>query len=176
MATVPESSLEQLFDFVWACYIRGENLYVCGNGGLYAVAQHLVVDWVKGASEGITIKRLKAEQLGANGSLLSAWANDHKYGDVYKEELASKERGGNFRYNFIPMSCSGNSENILTATEQARRDGANIFRIVGFNGGDLFDMAPGIHIPSMDYGIVEDCTHSIMHWLMKRLRFELDSN
>ena len=140
----------------------------------FSIAAHLAVDFTKGAvCEGnklnITKRRMKVIQLGANGSKISAWANDRKFDEIYFQELRTLTEGSD-NFNVLALTCSGNSPNIVNLVEHATREKAKVMGIVGFTGGDIAGMCEVVHVKSEDYGIVEDVAHKIMHWTTQRLR------
>ena len=94
-------------------------MFTCGNGGSAATAVHLACDLAKGAiapgKPGI-----KTLCLCENISLVTAWANDSSYDDVFALQMAPWIKPGDV---LIAISCSGNSPNVLSAVGRAREAG-----------------------------------------------------
>src|SRR2546430_1185709 len=62
------------------------------------------------------------------------------------------------------ISASGNSPNVVSAVLAARLMRASTIGLVGFAGGRLLEAVDAaIHVPSNDYGVVEDCHSVIEH-------------
>jgi D-sedoheptulose 7-phosphate isomerase len=165
--------LQTFWDFIEEVYDKNEVLFVAGNGGMKAIALHLAIDFVKGAvCEGrhfdITKRRMRVIPCGANGSVLSAWANDTRFDEAYFREIEGWDK-----IAVLALSCSGNSANIVNLVEYAREHNAKVMSIVGFDGGEIMHMGPSVHVKSNDYGIVEDVAHKIMHWTTQRLRAKI---
>ena len=165
--------LESLWRFVKKTYEENKTLYVAGNGGCFSIAAHLAVDWGKGSiCDGPNIathnRRMKVVQLGANGSKISAWANDVRYDEIYKQELITLTDAD--RFSLLVLSCSGNSPNILSASEYAKTRGAGVFGLVSFDGGRLMDMIDCLWVKSKDYRVSEDVFHQIFHYLVDSLK------
>lgn len=144
---------------------------------MFATAAHLAIDLSKGSvTRGSTLydhRRLRIIHLGANGSKLSAWANDKRYDDVYKEELIGLE-GRHSNYSLLALSCSGNSPNILSVVEYAQWHGAEVGAMVAFSGGKLKQIVSRhIHFKTLDYGIGENCIHEFGHFLTDTLRVKI---
>jgi D-sedoheptulose 7-phosphate isomerase len=60
------------------------NVFIIGNGGSAAIAQHFATDWTKGIYA-FTRKRSRALSLTTNSSIITATANDLKlYGILFK--------------------------------------------------------------------------------------------
>jgi len=68
--------------------LKAKMLFILGNGGWAATASHFAPDLSKRAiSKGKT--RIKASALTDNASLLTAWANDTDYENVFTEQLGN---------------------------------------------------------------------------------------
>ena len=69
------------------------------------------------------------------------------------------------------FSVSGNSPNLLEAAKAAKKIGLKIVSLTGFNGGKLSKLSDlNLNFPIANYGIVEDCHTTIMHYLSQYLR------
>ncbi len=110
---------------------RGATIFVCGNGGSAAIANHLVCDCVKGVQTGTAMKP-KVHSLSSNIEILTAIANDFAYDQVFSYQLGSFARAGDV---LIAISSSGNSPNILNALRWAQANGVASVAMTGFEGG-----------------------------------------
>jgi phosphoheptose isomerase len=71
----------------------------------------------------------------------------------------------------ITISSSGNSENIVRATDWAKKNNIPTISMVGFSGGRSSKIADvTVHVDAQNYGIVEDVHQSIMHLFSQYLR------
>src|SRR5437764_19303 len=89
-------------------------LLICGNGGSASDAQHITGELV-----GRFLKErraLNAICLSANVSVLTAWANDYSYDDVFARQV---EAHGNAGGVLLVISTSGNSANVVRAAQAA---------------------------------------------------------
>lgn len=144
-----------------------KTIFVCGNGGSAAIAEHLSCDHSKGvASNTRLIPRVIS--LNSNMSLLTATANDYGYDKVFSTQLALQGRSGDL---LIAISSSGNSRNIIEAISAAKALGIKTSSFTGFYGGETKNKSDiNIHIPIHNYGIVEDCHQIIMHMVAQYIR------
>lgn len=150
---------------------RGGTLYVAGNGGSAAICEHLVCDATKGA-RGRSGRSLRAVCLSSNAVMMTALANDRAYRDVFREQLRYYLRPGDAA---LFVSSSGSSPNVVEACHLARARGVPTIAFVGFDGGALGRLADHVvHVPSDDYGVVEDVHQSLMHCLTQYLRVLAD--
>lgn len=157
---VDSGEVERLCEAIQACTDKGRQIFVVGNGGSAAIAEHLCCDWTKGTvCEGHPI--ISSRSLTANNALYSAIANDYGFESVFDKQL---DFFGNEGDILIAISSSGKSPNIVNAAKRAKELGLFVAGFTGFQGGTLREIADAsIHVPINNYGIVEDAHQSVMH-------------
>ena len=139
---------------------KGRMIYICGNGGSASIAQHMVVDIVKGASYGHEI-RFKMVDLTTSVSTITAYANDVGYDSVFVEQLRNFAREGDV---LLAISGSGNSPNVLRAVEYANGIGCRTIALTQAGGGLLRNIAQlTIAVPNKHMGRLEDCFFAVTH-------------
>jgi D-sedoheptulose 7-phosphate isomerase/D-glycero-D-manno-heptose 1,7-bisphosphate phosphatase len=154
-------------DLLASAYERDATVFACGNGGSASIANHLQCDHVKGVRNGTDLTS-RVISLSTNVELLSAIANDHGYDLVFEYQLQSLARPGDV---LIAISSSGRSPNIVRALEWANRHGIVTVALTGFSGGAARELASvSVHVPSDNYGIVEDAHQACMHLLAQYVR------
>jgi D-sedoheptulose 7-phosphate isomerase len=137
-------------------------IFVCGNGGSAATASHFATDLGKGASFGKD-KRFRVLSLTDNIPWISALANDTDYSMIFVEQLKNYARPGDL---LIAFSGSGNSPNVVCATEWARQNGVVTIGITGRPGGSLGRLAEHpVHVESSHMGRIEDAHFFLQHIL-----------
>ena len=135
-------------------------IYVMGNGGSAANAEHFVNDLGKGDGKGFP-RRFKIMGLTSNVPLMTAWANDTDYGHVFAEQLRNFVARGDV---VMALSGSGNSRNVLTALELARERGAVTVGLSGFDGGELKRLCDHcVIVPSNNMQHIEDMHLVVLH-------------
>lgn len=114
-----------------AAYKAGGRLYVAGNGGSAADAQHLAAEFVSklGRDRG----PLPAEALTTDSSILTAIGNDYGFDQIFARQVEGKMRPGDV---FLGITTSGRSPNINKALESCRKMGIASIVFSGHNGGD----------------------------------------
>ena len=155
---IPIAAIGRVVEIILDAYSNGAHVYVVGNGGSATNATHFACDLSKATIvEGRA--RLRVTSLTDNVALLTAWANDTSYERVFSEQLANLLNPGDV---VIAISASGNSPNVVSAIRAARLLGAATVGLVGFSGGRALELVDAaVHVPSQDYGVVEDC-HSVL--------------
>lgn len=142
---------------------KGHNIYICGNGGSAATASHFVCDFNKGVSGGQE-KKYNFVCLNDNIATMLAIANDINYDSVFEYQLRNKIKKGDV---FIGISGSGNSKNVLLAARYAKRAGATVIAITGYNGGELMGIGDiSLHVPIDNMQITEDIHMMYDHMMM----------
>lgn len=98
--------------------IKNKNtIFVCGNGGSAAIANHYVCDYLKFLRQHINLKP-KVISLSNNIELISAISNDINYKQVFKYQAESLITKNDL---LIIISSSGNSENIKELLKYAKK-------------------------------------------------------
>ena len=103
--------------------------------------------------------------------MMTAWANDANYEDVFAEQLLNFVNGGDI---VLAISGSGRSPNVLKALKVARDADALTIGLTGFRGGlmkDLCDVC--LIIPSDNMQIIEDLHLSVTHAVFTALRAKI---
>lgn len=140
--------------------MRRARLWVAGNGGSAAIADHLLCDWVKGTFDS-SQPRIHVHSLVSDTALLTACANDFGYDASFSRQIEMQAQPGDV---LICISASGNSANILAALRRASSMGLRTVALTGFNGGEAVRLADiSLHIAAHNYGVVEDCHQILMH-------------
>jgi len=145
----------------------GGTLWIAGNGGSAAIADHTVCDCSKGTHVDGHVP-LKTISLASNVPMLTALGNDISYDAVFSEQLkyylTDKDA-------LLVVSSSGNSPNVVNACEYANAKGVPTVAFVGFKGGKLKEIARHVvHVEVDNYGIVEDTHQSLIHCLTQYLK------
>lgn len=163
---IPGSALDEAVNLLKTCLKAGRRIYVCGNGGSAAIADHLCCDWTKGSRIGQE-PTLKTHSLVANGALMTALANDYGYEETFSTQVDMYGEAGDV---LVAISSSGNSPNIVRGVEMAQKRGMKVLGLSGFSGGKLAELSDiSLHANFPNYGLVEDCHQMLMHVLSQYL-------
>ena len=150
--------------YIAEAYTRGKQVLIIGNGGSAGAATHMAADLGKnilpeGHPDGA--RRLRALSLADNVAWITALANDLGYEHIFSEQLKNFVQEGDL---VIAISGSGRSPNILEGMRAARRAGAKVVALLGFDGGPAKDLSDAhVLVCAHRYGHVEDLHMVLIH-------------
>lgn len=125
---------------------NGGGIYLCGNGGSAADAQHIATEFISRFYK--ERPGLNAEALSVNTSTLTAIGNDYSFERVFARQLEAKAKAGDM---VIGITTSGTSKNVLEALRYAEKNGlVSVLMMGGFEDPELDDVADYIiKVPSL---------------------------
>ncbi len=133
----------------------GGKILICGNGGSAADAQHLATEFVSTLTIDNPRPSIPAIALTTDTSLLTAIANDFGVEGVFERQVESLGRDGDV---LIAISTSGNSANVVRASERAQEQGLRVIALTGGSGGKLAPLADvAIRVPSAVTAHIQEC-------------------
>ena len=145
---------------------KGKTIYVCGNGGSAAIANHYVCDFIKYFRQRSKFSP-KIVSLSNSIETITAIANDMNYKYIFKYQLESLYKKGDI---LLIVSSSGNSENVKEVLKFANKKKIKTIGFSGFKGGYLNKNSNiSLHVKAMNYGISEDSHHVLMHIILQYL-------
>ncbi|MFN4284502.1 MAG: SIS domain-containing protein [Lacibacter sp.] len=151
--------IAESIETITTCFRSGHRLWLCGNGGSAADAQHLAAEF--SGRFYYDRKPLPAEALHVNTSYLTAVANDYSYDAVYARLVQAFAQKGDV---LIGISTSGNSPNIVKAFETARHMQVHTIGFTGESGGALRQLSDIlINVPSADTPRIQESHITIGH-------------
>ena len=167
-ARVSTAKVADAADLLMKAYNDGGHVFIAGNGGAAALADHFECDHVNHMGTDKTFYT-NIHSLAANIPLLTATANDIGYDAIFSYQL---ERNGAFPGDvLVVFSVSGNSANIVRALQSAKELDIASIAVVAADGGKAATLADiVIHIPTSNYGLAEDVMQMIMHSLAQYIR------
>ena len=125
---IDTGAVDRLVAWIQRTRRSGGTVYMLGNGGSASTASHLAVDLAKNTRRPDR-PNLRTVSLTENPAVLTAWANDTYYEEVFAAQLDGVVRPGDL---VVAISASGNSPNVLAAVRVAEAAGAVTFALTGF--------------------------------------------
>jgi len=158
------STIERMGDLCAESLEGKGRIYLCGNGGSAADAQHIAAELI---GRFVNDRRaLPAVALTTDTSALTAISNDYGYDHVFSRQIEGLCVEGDV---LIAISTSGNSPSILEAVASAKALGATTLGLTGKSGGELKDAVDcALVVPSSTTARIQE-----MHILVGHLLCEL---
>lgn len=136
----------------------GGKIIFAGNGGSFADAQHLSAEFTSRFR--VDRAPLASLALGTNNSAITAIGNDYGYEQVFAREFRAVAKPADL---FIPISTSGNSQNIVAAVNVAIELKIETIALTGQSGGLLKQKCECICVPSTETARIQECQILIGH-------------
>jgi D-sedoheptulose 7-phosphate isomerase len=114
------------------CIKSGGCIYICGNGGSAADAQHIAAELVGRFVR--ERKGLPAVALTTDTSILTSIGNDYGFEQIFSRQVEALAKKGDVLWAF---STSGTSKNILAAVELAAQKDTKVLSFTGKHGSPL---------------------------------------
>ena len=176
-----ESEINQAANLIIKAFENGNRLYICGNGGSAADADHIVGELMKGflKKRPLTEKQiaqfddkqlalglmqgLPAISLHSQASFLTAFLNDEDPSLIYAQTLYALGKKDDL---LLAISTSGNSQNVVNAAKVARAIGCKTVSLVGAKSCKLDTLSDVvIHADQSDTYRIQELHLPIYHYL-----------
>jgi len=163
----------EVFDSVAQCLIKhykhGGRLYIAGNGGSAADAQHLAAEFVSKLAK--DRDPLPAEALTVDSSILTAIGNDYGFDQIFSRQIAGKMTDKDV---FLGITTSGNSKNIIRAIEQCKLMNIPSILFSGHTGGVAQSLADfSILVPGHTTATIQELHIVLAHSLCECIEMEI---
>jgi len=146
----------------------GGRILSCGNGGSMCDSMHFV--------EELTGRYRKdrdpiAAMSMGDPSHITCVANDYGYEYIFERHVRAWGRKGD---TLLAISTSGNSKNVILATEAAKKIGMKVIGLLGKDGGQLKDMVDtAIIVESPITDRIQEIHIKIIHIFIEGIEREL---
>ena len=111
-------------------------IYLCGNGGSAADAQHVAGELM--GRFHINRRSLPAISLSTDTSVLTCVGNDYGFNEIFARQVKALMKVNDLLWVF---TTSGKSQNILAACEEAKKCGAKVIAFTGKSENKLSNVA-----------------------------------
>lgn len=137
----------------------GRTVFICGNGGSAADAQHFAAELTGRYCQ--ERRSYAGIALTVDTSALTAIANDYGYECVFSRQLEGLGKHGDV---LIAISTSGTSPNIIEALKTAKEKGMKTIALSGKDGGKLAAMADiALVVPSDTTARIQEAHIFLLH-------------
>jgi D-sedoheptulose 7-phosphate isomerase len=148
---------------------NGGTLYLLGNGGSAADAQHIAAELVGRFNK--NREPIRAIALTTDTSILTAVGNDFGFEEIFKRQVEAFVTDKDI---VIGISTSGNSENVYKALKVAKERNALTAAFLGKDGGKIKNIVdyPFV-VPSYETPRIQECHITLGHTICELIEREL---
>ncbi len=147
-----------------------KKVFICGNGGSAADAQHIATELVIRMNKP-NRPPLAAIALTTDSSMLTAVGNDIGFENVFARQVEALGNSGDV---LIAISTSGKSENVNRAIHEAKKRGITVIGMFGKDGGSSKSIVDiSIIIPSNDTQRIQEGHITVAHIICGILENEM---
>lgn len=150
------SNMSRCVGLLKATKDNGATIFVIGNGGSAAIAEHAAIDFTKNAG---------LRSLAVSGTpMLTTLSNDYGYENVFKKYLQTFGSSGDV---LIAVSSGGMSPNILNACVEAKAHGMTVITLSGFSPDNKLRGMGDINfwVDTQAFGFLEIFHGMVLHWI-----------
>lgn len=161
---IDPAEFEKAIDLLVQTYRADRQVFVMGNGGSAATANHFVCDFGKNAVRDPAKRRFRMISLSDNVEKITAFGNDVAFDEIFRQQLINLLDPGDL---LIAISASGNSPDLVKACAYAGERGAKQIALAGFDGGRIKDFADAkLIVPLTSYEQIEDVHMILCHMIV----------
>ena len=167
-------SISKVINLIYSTIKNGKKVFICGNGGSAADAQHLSAEFLVRLRPGITRKPYPLISLALDTSTLTACGNDYNFKYIFSRNLDAL---GDEKDTLICISTSGNSPNILEVLKKSKRKKINSISLLGFNGGKAKKISDfSIIVKNRNVARIQECHIFLGHFILQKVEEMLIKN
>ena len=133
-----ETKIYLATEMIYRTLVNNNKIFICGNGGSAADAQHLAAEFMVRLRPNINRKPYPVISLSLDISTITACANDYSFDDLFSRNLIGLSKPNDL---LISMSTSGNSKNIIKVLKTAKKIKVNSISLLGNKGGNAKNLA-----------------------------------
>lgn len=144
-------------------------LFVCGNGGSAADAQHFSAELVGRFEK--NRNGFPAICLSNDSYAITAIGNDFGFENIFSRQIEALGRAGDI---LVAISTSGKSKNIIESVKKARKLGFYTIALLGKDGGDIKTMVDlPIVVKSNRTARIQEVHITLIHLICELIELEL---
>jgi len=124
--------IQKSSETICRCLLNGNRVYLFGNGGSAADAQHIAAELI--GRYKLERNSIPAISLSTDTSILTSISNDYSFDTIFSRQC---EGLLNEKDVVIAISTSGNSQNVINGVTTAKKKNAIVIGLLGNDGGKL---------------------------------------
>ncbi len=166
-----QRTVEKIINEIFLTIKKNNKVFICGNGGSAADAQHLAAEFLVRMTKKIKRKSYPVIPLALDTSTLTACGNDLGFEYIFSRNLEGIGGQGDL---LIALSTSGNSKNIINVLKVAKRKKIRSIALLGGNGGKCKNKSNiEIIVPSDITARIQECHLFLGHVIFSEVEKKL---
>jgi D-sedoheptulose 7-phosphate isomerase len=168
------SDINKVIKKIYKTIKNGGKIYICGNGGSAADAQHLAAEFLIRLRPTFNRRALPVISLALDTSTITACGNDIGFDKIFARNL---EALGSKKDVLIAISTSGNSKNILNVLKFAKKNKIYSVGFLGNKGGMAKKISNlNLIIPSSNTARIQEAHIFLGHYIFEQVENLLFKN
>lgn len=162
-----EKQIEEAIVKIFFTLKKGGKIFVCGNGGSAADAQHLSAEFLVRLNPRRNRRPLPIISLAMDTSTLTACANDYGFQYIFSRNL---EALANKNDVLIVITTSGNSKNIIDVLKLSKKMKIFSIAFLGSGGGNAKKLSNlNLLVPHSNVARIQECHIFLGHFILGRV-------
>lgn len=164
---VIEKEIYEAINKIYKTFKKGGKVFICGNGGSAADAQHLSAEFLVRLNPHKNRKPIPIISLAMDTSTLTACGNDYGFKYIFSRNLEALSNKNDI---LIVISTSGNSENIKEVLKLSKKKKIFSIAFLGSNGGKAKALSDlNLIVPSSKVSKIQECHIFIGHFILNQV-------
>ena len=163
--------VNKIIDDIYSTIINNNRVYICGNGGSAADAQHLSAEFLVRLNPKKNRKPYPLLALTGDTINMTAIGNDYGFVNIFSRNLEAYAKKGDI---LITLSTSGNSKNLIKVLKFAKKIGINSISLLGMKGGICKNLSNlNLIIPSNNVARIQEAHMFLGHFILNEVEKKL---
>lgn len=163
--------IKEIIETIFFAINSNNKVFICGNGGSAADAQHLSAEFLVRLKPKNNRKPYPIISLALDTSTITACANDFGFENLFSRNLSAL---GNKNDILIVISTSGNSKNIIKVLDKSKKIGIKSIGLLGNNGGQAKNKTDiKLIVPSKNVARIQECHIFLGHFILEQVEKKL---
>jgi len=166
-----EVQINKAINKIYETLKKNGKIFICGNGGSAADAQHLSAEFLVRLNPNVNRKPFPIISLAMDTSTLTACGNDYGFEYIFSrnlEALASKKD------LLISISTSGNSKNIIEVLKKSKKMKIFSIAFLGASGGEAKKLSNlNLLIPHKNVARIQEGHIFLGHFILNEVEKKL---
>ena len=166
-----KKNINRIIDVITKKLKRNGKIFLCGNGGSAADAQHLAAEFLVRLRPNVNRNPIPAISLALDTSTITACGNDYSFDEIFSRNLEGIGVSGDL---LLCLSTSGNSKNIVEVLKKAKQKKITSLSILGNLGGKAKKLSDyNIIIPSSNTALIQEEHLFLGHYILNEVEKKL---